>query len=84
MTRAPHASATCHTRPAEHSTSPTYDSCPTPGRRLLDSPDVELLLNVQNHKCPWCDSGQLSKECCGWRVSEEQGGVLYPMYHYCE
>lgn len=23
-------------------------------------------------------------KCCGWRVDEDQGGVLWPMYHLCE
>ncbi len=22
--------------------------------------------------------------CCGWRVDEDQGGVLWPLYHLCE
>ncbi|KAL4854168.1 hypothetical protein ACK3TF_005019 [Chlorella vulgaris] len=53
-------------------------------KRLLQSPDVELLLNAYKKPCLLCDSRSPYWMCCGWRVDEDQGGVLWPLYHLCE
>eukprot|EP00887_Chlorella_sp_A99_P006990 scaffold2.g6990.t1 len=50
-------------------------------RRVLDLPDVVLVINY-DQPCP-CGSGAVSMHCCGWKVEEDQGGVLWPMYHLC-
>jgi DNA excision repair protein ERCC-6-like 2 len=56
-------------------------------RRVLALQDVELVLNAKQ-PCP-CGSKKprfSCQECEGgyWKVNEEQGGVLYPHYHYCD
>lgn len=44
---------------------------------------MELLLN-HREPCLECGSGEPYYKCCGWKVEEERGGVLWPMYHCCE
>lgn len=56
---------------------------PPTRRRLLASPDVELLLNY-DRPCLLCDSKKKYYECHGWKVDPEQGGVLWPLYHLCD
>jgi hypothetical protein len=58
--------------------------CAAVSRRLLQSPDVELLLNAYKKPCLLCDGRLPYWMCCGWRVDEDQGGVLWPLYHLCE
>jgi hypothetical protein len=57
-------------------------------RRFLDTPDVLFVLTA-NDPCP-CGSPYSRRECreegCPgyWRLTWEQGGVLWPHYHLCD
>ena len=55
---------------------------------FLQIPDVQLILNAKK-ACP-CGSGVprfacVADNCPGhWKLTYEQGGVLYPHYHFCD
>lgn len=57
-------------------------------RRILELPDAKLVLAAKK-TCP-CGSGDKIHQCeaehCPgyWRISEEEGGLLYPRYHFCQ
>ncbi|GMH36245.1 hypothetical protein BSKO_04113 [Bryopsis sp. KO-2023] len=50
-------------------------------KRLLSSPDVQLLVNSDN-PCR-CGSGLTQAKCCQKHASREDGGVLWPQFHCC-
>ena len=47
-----------------------------PRRRILSSPDCQLLINAKNVPCV-CGNNKFQYACCGWQLSEEEvGGFL--------